>query len=147
MKSGCFYQNYREVRLLIVHCSATRCNRDFPLDALHHSHLSSGFASIGYHFYITREGKVHICRPAHQIGAHVTGWNDKSSGICYEGGLSEKGVPADTRTYAQKCSLLDLLWQLKADYPQAKILGHYQVSPNIKKACPCFDAKEEYKFI
>lgn len=88
MKSGSFYQNYREVRLLIVHCSATRCNRDFPLDALHRNHLSRGFASIGYHFYITREGKVHICRPAHQIGAHVTGWNDKSIGICYEGGLS-----------------------------------------------------------
>ena len=87
MKSGSFYQNYREVRLLIVHCSATRCNRDFPLDALRRSHLSRGFASIGYHFYITREGKVHICRPAHQIGAHVTGWNDKSIGICYEGGL------------------------------------------------------------
>lgn len=75
MKSGSFYQNYREVRLLIVHCSATRCNRDFPLDALRRSHLSRGFASIGYHFYITREGKVHICRPTHQIGAHVTGWN------------------------------------------------------------------------
>lgn len=147
MQSGSFYQNYREVRLLIVHYSATRCNRDFPLDTLRRSHLPRGFASIGYHFYITREGEVHICHPAHQIGTHVTGWNDKSIGIYYEGGISEKGVPADTRMYVQKCSLLDLLRLLKADYSQAKILGHYQVSPNIKKACPCFDAKEEYKFI
>lgn len=94
---------------------------------------------------ITRDGEVHVCRPVHQIGAHATGWNDKSIGICYEGGLNEDGQPADTRTYAQKCSLLDLLRQLKSDYPQAKILGHYQLSASIHKACPCFDAKACYR--
>lgn len=91
-----------------------------------------------------RDGEVHICRPVHQISAHATGWNDKSIGICYEGGLNEEGQPADTRTYAQKCSLLDLLRQLKTDYPKAKILGHYQLSKSVHKACPCFDAKWEY---
>ena len=144
MKDGSFYPNYREVRLLVVHCSATRYNRDFPVDALRRCHLQRGFASIGYHFYITRDGEVHICRPVHQIGAHATGWNDKSIGICYEGGLNESGCPADTRTYAQKCSLLDLLRQLKTDYPTALILGHYQLSRSVRKSCPCFNAKEEY---
>lgn len=38
----------------------------------------------------------HVCRPAHQVGAHAAGWNDKSLGICYEGGLDEDGHPADT---------------------------------------------------
>lgn len=95
-------------------------------------------------FYITRDGEVHICRPVHQIGAHASGWNDKSIGICYEGGLNKDNRPADTRTYAQKCSLLDLLRQLKADYPEARILGHYQLSVSVHKACPCFDAREEY---
>ena len=113
MKAGSFYQNYREVRLLVVHCSATRCDKNFSVEALRRCHLARGFASIGYHFYITRDGEVHICRPVHQIGAHATGWNDKSIGICYEGGLNESGQPADTRTYAQKCSLLDLLRQLQ----------------------------------
>lgn len=144
MRAGSFYQNYREVRLLVVHCSATRCDRDFSVEALRRCHLHRGFAGIGYHFYITRDGEVHICRPAHQIGAHATGWNDKSLGICYEGGLNEEGQPADTRTYAQKCSLLDLLRQLKTDYPNARILGHYQLSKSVHKACPCFDAKAEY---
>lgn len=86
-----------------------------------------------------------MCRPAHQIGAHASGWNDRSIGICYEGGLDEQGKPADTRTYAQKCSLLDLLRQLKKDYPQARILGHYQLDASIHKACPCFNAKREYQ--
>lgn len=34
--------------------------------------------------------------------------------------------------------------QLRRDYPKAKILGHYQLSPYIRKACPCFDARSEY---
>ena len=140
----CYYQNYREVNLLVVHSTATRCNKDFPVSTLRASHKARGFADIGYHFYITRDGETHPCRPVHQIGAHATGWNDKSIGICYEGGLDENGRIADTRTYAQKCALLDLLRQLKTDYPKAKILGHYQLSENIRKACPCFDAKREY---
>ena len=144
MKMTCYYQNYREVNLLVVHCTATRCNKDFPVSTLRASHKARGFADIGYHFYITRDGETHPCRPVHQIGAHATGWNDKSIGICYEGGLDEDGRIADTRTYAQKCALLDLLRQLKTDYPKAKILGHYQLSENIRKACPCFDAKREY---
>lgn len=144
MKMSCYYQNYREVSLLVVHCSATRCNRDFPVSSLRATHKARGFADIGYHFYITRDGEIHPCRPVHQIGAHAAGWNDKSIGICYEGGLDEDGHTADTRTYAQKCALMDLLRQLKKDYPHARILGHCQLSRNIHKACPCFDAKKEY---
>ena len=139
----CYYQNYREVNLLVVHCTATRCNKDFPVSTLRASHKARGFADIGYHFYITRDGETHPCRPVHQIGAHATGWNDKSIGICYEGGLDENGRIADTRTYAQKCALLDLLRQLKTDYPKARILGHYQLSENVRKACPCFDVQKE----
>ena len=144
-KAYCFYQNYREVRLLVIHCSATRYDRDFPVEALRSSHKARGFADIGYHFYITRDGELHRCRPVNQIGAHAAGWNDKSIGICYEGGLDEQGRPADTRTYAQRCTLTDLLRQLRRDYPEARILGHYQLSPYIRKACPCFDAREEYR--
>ena len=96
MTAGCFYQNYREVRLLIIHCSATRYDRDFPVEALRASHKARGFADIGYHFYITRDGYLHRCRPVNQIGAHAAGWNDRSIGICYEGGLDEAGTPSDT---------------------------------------------------
>jgi N-acetyl-anhydromuramyl-L-alanine amidase AmpD len=144
MKQYCFYQNYREVRLLVIHCSATRYDRDFPVEALRSAHKDRGFADIGYHYYITRDGELHRCRPENQIGAHASGWNDHSLGICYEGGLDERGLPADTRTYAQRCTLLDLLRQLRRDYPSAHILRHYQLSPYIRKACPCFDAEKEY---
>ena len=114
------------------------------MEALRASHKARGFADIGYHFYVTRDGEIHRCRPLNQIGAHAAGWNDQSVGICYEGGLDESLQPTDTRTYAQKCALMDLLRQLRRDYPKAEILGHYQLSPYIRKACPCFDARSEY---
>ena len=67
-------------------------------------------------------------------------------GICYEGGLDEKGKPADTRTPAQKASLEDLLYSLVLDYPDAEILGHRDL-PWVRKSCPCFDVKEWLKEI
>ena len=55
MKQYCFYQNYREIKLLVIHCSATRYDRDFPVEALRSAHKDRGFADIGYHYYITRD--------------------------------------------------------------------------------------------
>ena len=92
----------REIKLLVIHCSATRCNVSFPVERLRECHLQRGFRDIGYHFYITRDGVLHHCRPVSEIGAHVRGFNRHSIGICYEGGLDENGRPADTRTTAQR---------------------------------------------
>ena len=49
-----------------------------------------------------------------------------------------------TRTPAQKLALETVLTSLKADYPDALILGHRDL-PNVHKKCPCFDARTEYK--
>ena len=137
----------REIKLLVIHCSATRCNAPFNVEQLRQCHLQRGFKDIGYHFYITRNGELHHCRPVAEIGAHVRGFNRHSIGICYEGGLDENGKPADTRTRAQRFALLDLLTILKHQYPEAQILGHYQLSATIHKACPVFDARKEYSKI
>ena len=76
------------------------------------------------------------------IGAHCLNHNRHSLGICYEGGLDANGNPADTRTKVQKESMLNLLTELKKQHPNAVIVGH---STFINKACPCFDAANEYK--
>ena len=58
------YQNYRRITLIVVHCSATRADRSFPVEALRRCHVQErGFADIGYHFYITRDGYLHPCLP------------------------------------------------------------------------------------
>lgn len=134
----------RKVTYLVVHCSATRCDKPYSVEQLRADHLARGFKEIGYHFFITRNGVLYHPRPIAEEGAHAYGFNKVSIGICYEGGLDEEGYPADTRTWQQKEVLIDVLGMLKKLYPQAEIVGHYQLSPGIKKACPCFDARTEY---
>ena len=135
----------RKISLIVIHCSATRVDRDFTAKDVDTAHRYRGFSCWGYHYYIRKSGEVEPMRDEDTTGAHARGYNAISLGVCYEGGLDERGRPADTRTYAQKCFLLDLLRQLKTDYPQASILGHYQLSNSIHKACPCFDAKGQYR--
>ena len=139
-------KNPRKIDLIVVHCSATRVNQDFPVEALEACHKARGFHSIGYHYYITKDGMVYPCRPESEEGAHARHYNAHSIGICYEGGLDEKGKPADTRTPAQKAALEDLLYSLVLDYPDAEILGHRDL-PWVRKSCPCFDVKKWLKEI
>lgn len=144
--NSCQYQNYRRIDLIVIHCSATRCDRPFPLEAVIACHRARGFATVGYHYYVTRDGTVHAGRPLYQEGAHATGYNRHSIGVCYEGGLNAEEVAADTRTAAQKATLRRLLERLKKDYPETRIVGHRDL-PEVSKDCPCFDVADEYKGI
>ena len=132
----------RRIDLIVIHCSATRCNRPYPVETLIADHAKR-FGYTGYHYYITRDGRLYQTRHENLVGAHAKGYNKHSLGVCYEGGIDEKGDYADTRTLAQKRTLLMLLCTLKLDYPNALILGHRDL-PNVRKACPCFDAKAEF---
>ena len=78
-------KNPRKIDLIVVHCSATRVNQDFPVEALEACHKARGFHSIGYHYYITKDGMVYPCRPENEVGAHARHYNAHSIGICYEG--------------------------------------------------------------
>jgi N-acetyl-anhydromuramyl-L-alanine amidase AmpD len=100
-------------------------------------HQARGWKCCGYHYYITRAGQLHFGRPEEMVGAHARHYNAHSIGVCYEGGLDEKGRAADTRTPAQKKALLTLLLSLKQDYPDAEIVGHCELE-GVHKACPSF---------
>ena len=137
--------NKRTIKELIVHCSATPEGKDYSVDTIRQWHLQRGFSDIGYHYVIYRDGSIHIGRDESIIGAHCTGHNTNSIGVCYIGGCASDGkTPKDTRTTKQKQSLVKLLKELKTKYPQASIHGHRDFS---SKACPSFDATKEYSSI
>ena len=132
----------RKINEIIVHCAATREGRDFTVEDITRWHKARGFATIGYHYVIYRDGSIHEGRPLEQIGAHCVGHNKHSIGICYIGGCASDGkTPKDTRTPEQKEALLALLRRLKARFPNATIHGHRDFAA---KACPSFDAFREY---
>ena len=135
----------RSIAFIILHCSATRCDRRYTFQECKRDHVDNRrFKDIGYHYYIEMDGSIHKGRPESMVGAHCLNRNKHSIGICYEGGLDKYGKPADTRTEAQCRSLVKLLKELKKDYPEAVIMGHREFDPT--KDCPCFDA-EEYRKI
>lgn len=134
----------REIKEILVHCSATKEGKNFNANDITRWHKDRGFTTIGYHYVVLLDGTIQQGRAEMVMGAHCTGHNANSIGVCYIGGLDALGKPKDTRTEAQKKSLLELLKRLKADYPNAKIYPHYKYA---NKACPCFDAEKEYKNI
>ena len=75
----------RTINLIVVHCSATQGNRTLSPEALDLMHRRRGFNGTGYHYYIRKDGTVHLTRPVERIGAHAKGFNASSIGICYEG--------------------------------------------------------------
>ena len=140
----------REINLVVVHCSATRADRDFTENDLEVCHRHRGFNGAGYHFYIRKNGDIKNTRPLEKPGAHALGYNAHSIGICYEGGLDVRYRPADTRTEWQKHSLRVLIRTLLMDYPGCRVCGHRDLSPDRNgdgrispeewvKECPCFE--------
>ncbi len=133
----------RQINYIIIHCSATKAGQDFHASDIDRWHKERGFDCIGYHRVIDLDGTIEKGRNISKPGAHCKGHNADSIGICYIGGLDKDGNPADTRTEAQKESLLEIIKNYKKMFPNAKVVGHRDM-PNVHKACPCFDAKDEY---
>ena len=146
----------RRIDLIVIHCSATREDHPFTEHDLDTAHRLRGFDGIGYHFYVRRNGDIKSTRAVERVGAHVRGYNAHSIGICYEGGLDITGQSRDTRTQAQKTSLLRLIRHLLICFPGSWVCGHRDLSEDLNgdgtispdewiKQCPSFNAISEYK--
>ena len=144
-EKGELKKSTRTINEIIVHCSATPEGKDYTLDTIRQWHLQRGFSDIGYHYVIHPDGLVEEGRDVNIAGAHCSGHNSKSIGICYIGGMTADNKKAkDTRTSEQRTMLLWLLMKMRKLYPSAKIHGHRDFAA---KDCPSFDATEEYKNI
>ena len=142
-EDGQLMQGPDSVRFLVLHCSATRSDRDYPVEQLLRDHRARGFRTVGYHFYLRRDGTLTQHRHLLEVGAHARPYNRCSIGICYEGGLDPQGRPADTRTPVQRERLRQLLAVLRELFPHARIVGHRDLPGATPKSCPCFDAAAE----
>ena len=132
----------KSTKYLVVHCSATRPSLDVGVKEIRQWHKNQGWADIGYHFVIRRDGKVERGRAENLVGSHVAGRNSNSLGVCMVGGVNQNDFtkPENNFTPAQFASLKTLLKMLSEKYPGAVVLGHRDF-PKVAKACPSFDAR------
>ena len=147
MEQGNLMGGSNSVRFLVLHCSATRCNQSYTVEQMKKDHKSRGFMTIGYHFYIRRDGTMTQHRKLLEVGAHARPYNRCSIGICYEGGLDEQGKPCDTRTPKQTERIIELLYKLHKLFPKAKIVGHRDLLGTTPKECPCLDTHAVFGWI
>ena len=69
VEDGPLMQGRESVRYLILHCSATRCDKDYTAEQLLRDHKTRGFRTVGYHFYIRRDGTITQHRKLLEVGA------------------------------------------------------------------------------
>lgn len=128
------------MKFIIVHAAATFPSMDVDVKWIDRVHKERGFAKVGYHYFIKRNGIVQIGRPENEMGAHTLGFNKDTLGICMAGGLKEgTKIPEDNFTDAQYKSLEDLYEKLHNKYPEAEFRGHNDFKGHESRGCPCFD--------
>ncbi|KVV16134.1 N-acetylmuramoyl-L-alanine amidase [Flavobacterium sp. TAB 87] len=141
----------RNITHIVVHCTGAAQSQ--TIDSIKNFWKNvNKWRNVGYHKIIEANGTVSELAKPSEITNGVAGHNSKSYHICYIGGKDGK----DNRTEFQKATLLLELKKAKKMFPNAIILGHRDLSPDLNndgiiqsnewtKLCPSFDAKKEYK--
>ncbi|MBD5370456.1 MAG: lysozyme [Bacteroides sp.] len=149
--------NNTPIDTILIHCTATPPRREVTRKELDAWHRAARFEPYydpalkknvyaGYHLLVHLDGTYERLRPDEHRGQHCPqdNMNNRAVSICYVGGIDNNNKPCDTRTEAQKRTLLTLVRTMRGKYPNAQIIGHKDVK-GLRKACPSFDAKSEYK--
>ena len=136
----------RKINEIIVHCSATREGKPFTVADIDRWHRERGWKGCGYHYVITLDGRVEQGRSEQVAGAHCSGRNSESIGVCYIGGCDLVGKSKDTRTEAQKKAMVTLIRQLMQTHGISieNVRCHNEFST---KACPSFSVQKLHKEI
>jgi N-acetylmuramoyl-L-alanine amidase len=125
---------------IVIHCAATKASMDIGLTEIRKWHVQdNGWRDVGYHYIIRRNGEVELGRSIRDTGAHAAGYNHKSVSVCMVGGMAEDNSAEANFTPQQWTALLDLIKQLKIQYPEADVIGHNEIS---EKECPSFDVQK-----
>ena len=135
----------RTIKYIAIHCTATP--QTTTIESIKNYWKNKlGWKNPGYHFIIKPDGSTVELLSVDKVSNGVAGFNSVTINISYIGGVDANNKPLDNRTDAQKQSLITLIKRYKEMFPNAIVQGHRDF-PNVKKACPSFDAKKEYKSI
>lgn len=114
----------KTVRAILHHAAASTCSAE----DIHRWHLANKWAGAGYHFLVRKDGSVYRLRPEWAVGAHASGNNSDSIGICFEGNFMTEAMPE-----AQKQAGKELVAWVKGKYGFTKVQAHRDVQST---SCP-----------
>jgi len=127
---------------IVIHCSQTRPSQNIGAKEIDRWHRERGWLKIGYGTVIKRDGTIEQGREDDEVQAAVKGYNHTSFNLCLVGGAKEENwkEAEDNFTAEQWESLKKELTRLVKLYPDARIVGHYDLDKN--KTCPNFDVQD-----
>ena len=106
--------------LILHHAAAASCTAE----DIHRWHVGNGWAGIGYHYLVRKDGTIYRGRPEDTVGAHAYGANNHSIGVCFEGNYEvEQNMPA-----AQLDAGQALVADIKRRWGITKVIGHKDVA-------------------
>jgi N-acetylmuramoyl-L-alanine amidase len=132
----------RNITHLVVHCTATPQSATVASIQRYWRQVM-GWRSPGYHILVLPNGTAMRLAPDEATTNGVRGHNATSLHVSYIGGVGTNGRSLDNRTPEQKATLLRVINEWRALYPNATVQGHRDF-PGVTKACPSFDARTEY---
>lgn len=109
--------NNKPVEILLHHAEAVSCT----VEDINRWHKANGWAGIGYHYFVRKDGSIYKGRPDDAQGAHCPGHNATSIGICAEGSYIKEQMPE-----AQKKAIVELIKYLKGRYPAIKSIKRHK---------------------
>ena len=122
--NGALTRRRSTTRIILHHAAASKCTAQ----QIHSWHLANGWAGIGYHFFVRKDGSVYRGRPENAVGAHAGNNNYDSIGICFEGNFM-----TETMGDAQRKAGQELVQYLKDKYGISKVQRHSDVNAT---GCP-----------
>jgi hypothetical protein len=136
-------QQRPETNLLVVHHVGCT-NRDVSAAEIHKWHLANGWAGIGYHYVIRKNGSIERGRPRDDIGAHTYGFNETSIGINVVGDFEiaspeEAQLKSAARLIAALCNMYNL------PPTGSVVLGHRDLNDTLCPGKNLYNQLEEIK--
>jgi N-acetylmuramoyl-L-alanine amidase len=124
---------------LTIHCAATPEGRDVP-PATIEAWDRAKFGQVSYHWIVDIHGNKHRSLGDDVLGCHTHLHNHGNIGVCYVGGCDLHMNAKDTRTDAQKATLLEIVREYQAAHRDIVVQGHRDW-PDVHKDCPSFDVR------
>lgn len=118
--------------MIVIHHTGNPCDDDLSAAQIHESHLGLGWAGIGYHFVVRKDGTVECGRPDECIGSHAYGENYHTVGIHVCGNF-EYVDPTAEQVEATARLIADLADKYCIYINRDSVVGHRQL---MATACP-----------
>ena len=129
------YEERPETKFIVIHHTGMPgADKDSTAEAIHEFHQkTNGWAGIGYHYLIRKNGMIEQGRKPEAIGAHAYHYNKPSIGVSLAGNF-DIGRPTESQMDSLKELVLWLCLKYRLDpLKKGVIVGHRDLNDT---ACP-----------